>query len=108
MSDPVISLLIDETTKPADFMYELTNAVMNCYRFQTIHSGNYCGCRFEGAAPGVGNSIHRGVVFGPILPRSCIFPVFNRSVSTTSNTRALRPLHTTPVTHPSHREILRL
>src|SRR5216683_8281313 len=90
-------------------MYQLANADMNRYRFRFIHSGNHCGCRFEGAAPGAVNSIHKGVIFGPILPRSCIFPVFNRSRSTTtSNPRSLRPLHTTPAARPSHREILRL
>jgi hypothetical protein len=44
-------------------MHQLTNANMNRYRFQAIHSGNHCGCRFEGAALGAGNSIHKGVIF---------------------------------------------
>src|SRR5258707_7819368 len=90
-------------------MLQLTDANMNRYRFQIIHSGNPCGGRFKGAAPGVRNSISEGVVFGPILPRSCIFLVFNRSGSTmTNNLLSFRALHTTLVARPSHREILRL
>src|SRR5260221_13283452 len=90
-------------------MPQLTNEDMNRYRFQNIHSGSHCGRRIEGAAPGAYNSISEGVVFGPILPRSCIFLVFNRSGSTmTNNLRSFRALHTTLVARPSHREILRL
>jgi hypothetical protein len=54
------------------FMSQLTSADMMHYGFQVIRSGNPCGRRFEGAAPGAGNSIS-----GRVIPlRYYRIPVF--------------------------------